>query len=109
MKKLRPPRLLGLILAIALLPVLYAGCVQPEEAGERLAGILTDPDATTFENEPWYHAPHVLFPGMGEHSLDPMYVTFHGTWTTRRSWTPTPTRTSWEIGTSSTYRWPGAR
>ena len=55
------------------------GCPPPpEEAGERLAGIITDPDVTSLGHDSFHYAPHVLFPGQGNHSVDPMYVTFHG-------------------------------
>ena len=75
-----PPRFLDLTILIVLLPLLLTGCPppQPEDEDERLAAIITDPDVTTFDYDSAYHAPHVLFPGMGEHSRNPMYVAFHG-------------------------------
>ena len=68
----------GLALSTVLLPLRLMGCAPPVDEDERLAGIITDPDVTTFEYDSDYHAPHVLFPGMGDHSLDPIYLIFHG-------------------------------
>ena len=54
------------------------GCPPPVDEDERLAAIITDPTGSWPDYDEYHHAPHVLFPGMGNESQDPMYVTFHG-------------------------------